>query len=149
MSGVIDPKLVLHHSDGPYLTAGKASEIALVALQCSLGRSTAADPTERCVEADVSFFQSYADFWAVEGGQTQFVGAWGRDREMFVVTIFGDLPLVTTDLAQTAPVYTPWRTFQIDATTGRILMTGGLPLPERFPGIKAFRPSSSPAPTRP
>ena len=58
---------------------------------------------------------------------------------MYVVTIFGKLPFVTTIASQIAPTYTQYRTFQIGATTGRVLMTGGPPLPEGFAGVRSLR----------
>lgn len=58
---------------------------------------------------------------------------------MYVVTIFGKLPFVTTALNQKGPAYAPDRTYQIDATTGQVTMTGGYRLPEGFPDIVTFR----------
>ena len=141
MSGVIDPKLVLHHSGGPYLTAQQVAGILLNNFQCKLGHPRPHNPASVCVQVDVRFFGRYADFWAVEGGQTQFIGSWGPDREMYLATIFGKLPVITTVEAQNGPIYAPSRTFQIDATTGEVLMTGGPPLPEGFQGVKSFRAS--------
>ncbi|MDP9336108.1 MAG: hypothetical protein M3Q30_22750 [Actinomycetota bacterium] len=143
MTGVVDPKLVLHHSGGPYLTARRVADILLNNFQCKLGHPRPHDPASVCVQVDVRFFSRYADFWAVEGGQTQFIGSWGPDREMYLATIFGKLPVITTVEAQNGPIYAPSRTFQIDATTGEVLMTGGPPLPEDFQGVETFRASPS------
>ena len=60
---------------------------------------------------------------------------------MYAVTVFGKLTLTTT--AETGgPEYVGWRTFQIDATSGDILMEGGLPLPENFAGVRTFTASN-------
>lgn len=139
LTGVIDPKSIQHHSGGPYLTPRQAADIVLNTYDCRLGGPAGSDANSTCVQVDVRFFDHYANFWAVEGGQTQFVGAWGPDREMYVVTIFGKLPFVTTSVNRNVPDYVPDRTYQIDATTGQVLMTGGYPLPEGSPGIRTFR----------
>jgi hypothetical protein len=138
-TGVVDAKNVQHHSGGPYLSPRRAADIVLRRLECTLGGPQRGDANTGCLQADVRFFAHYVDWWRVEGGQTAFVGSWGPDREMYAVTIFGKLQLVTTAASLGLPAYVSWQTFQIDATTGRIMMTGGLPLPEHFPGVHTFR----------
>jgi hypothetical protein len=138
MTGVIDPRAIAHHSGGPYLSQQAAAQIALRANDCTLTGGAIARPSH-CTEVDVRFFNHYGDFWALEGGQTQFVGSWGADREMYVVTVFGDLSFPTTDAAVLGDVHAPDRTYQLDATTGQIQMTGGPPLPTSYSDVYVFR----------
>lgn len=139
MTGVVDPKNIAHHSGGPYINARHAANLVLAGFQCTLGGPERGYSNTGCLQVDVRFFDHYADWWRVEGSQTQFIHAWGPDHEMYAVTIFGKLELETTAVNQRGPIYVPWRTFQIDATTGRTMMSGGMPLPEHFPGVQTFR----------
>jgi len=140
-TGLIDPRDIRGHNGGAYIGAHRAEIIALARLDCALGRPERRDPHTGCVQVDVRFFDHYADWWAVEGGQTQFVGSWGPDREMYAVTVFGKLTLTTT-AENAGPAYVGWHTFQIDASTGAILMEGGLPLPRNFAGVRTFTASN-------
>ena len=134
----VDPKDIAHHSGGPYIGARRVVDLVLSGFRCTLGGPERGDPTTGCLQVDVRFFDHYADWWRVEGGQTAFVGSWGPDHEMYAVTIFGKLYVETTIIGRSA-AYVPWQTFQIDATTGRSMMGGGAPLPEHFPCVQTFR----------
>ena len=139
----IDPNHIVHHSGGPYLTARQAADVALTTLRCTLGGAVHGDPASQCERADVCFFDRYATFWAVEGGQAHFVATWGPDREMYVVTVFGKLPFAAST-ESSAPSYVGWQTYQLDATTGHVLRPGGLPLPEHFRGVVSFAATTRP-----
>jgi hypothetical protein len=135
----IDSKLIAHHSGGPYVGMRRVVDDVLAGFRCKLGGPQQGFPKKGCLQVDVRFFAHYADWWRVEGGQTQFVVSWGPDREMYAVTIYGRLAVETTKVGQHGPIFVPWHTVQIDATTGRTMMSGGLPLPEHFPGVRTFR----------
>jgi hypothetical protein len=113
----------LRHSGGPYVARSRIAASVLARLECSLGRSRRGMPGFTCARVDVAFFARYADAWKLRGASWVFVHAWGADREMYVVTVWGHLP--------SAPpaALTEITTMEIDATTGRTMMEGGPPLP--------------------
>ena len=134
----------LEATGGPYISRARARDLALQGLDCSLGGAQKFDPTDTgCLRVDVTFFKRYADAWAARGQNGGFVISWGPDHEMYVVTVWGKLALSTTGpMGPTGPghifPYAAQRTFQIDATTGEGLLSGGIPLPLNTPGLVSY-----------
>jgi len=134
----------LEATGGPYISSERARDLALQGLRCSLGRGQQFDPADTgCLRVDVTFFKRYADAWAARGQNGGFVISWGPDHEMYVVTVWGKLALSTTGpFGPTGPghlfPYTDQSTFQIDATTGEGLLSGGIPLPLNTPGLVSY-----------
>lgn len=114
---------VLRHSGGPYISRSRIAAMVLANLECTLGKPRRGMPGFTCARIDIAFFERYADAWTLRGASWAFVHAWGADREMYVVTVWGHLP--------SAPrrAFTEITTVLIDATTGRTMMEGGPPLP--------------------
>jgi hypothetical protein len=119
---------VLRHSGGPYLSRSRVAAKVLAHLECKLGGARHNMPGFTCARVDVAYFDRYADAWQLRGARWAFVHAWGADREMYAVTVWGhlvsDVPPVGTK-----PSLTELTTVEIDATTGRTMMEGGPPLP--------------------
>ena len=114
---------VLAHTGGPYVSRARITATVLAQLECRLGTARRNMPGFTCARVDVAFFDRYADAWKLRGASWALVHAWGADREMYVVTVWGHLtsapPSALTEIT----------TVLVDATTGRTMMEGGPPLP--------------------
>jgi hypothetical protein len=136
----------LEATGGPYISHERARDLALQGLGCSLGGPQKLSPTDTgCLRVDVTFFKRYADAWAARGNAGGFVISWGPNHEMYVVTVWGKLKISSTGLmgpTGTDADFTDQRTFQIDATTGQGLLSGGIPLPLNTAGLASYRRST-------
>ena len=96
-----------------------------------------------CLRVDVTFFKRYANAWAARGDAGGFVTSWGPNHEMYVVTVWGKLASPARGPTSPGPghdyFYIDQLTFQIDATTGQGLLSGGIPLPLNTPGLVSYR----------
>ena len=119
---------VLRHSGGPYISRSRVAARVLAQLECTLGKARRNMPGFTCARVDVAYFDRYADAWKLRGAIWAFVHAWGADREMYVVTVWGHLESAAL-VAGAEPALTEITTVLIDATTGRTMMEGGPPLP--------------------
>lgn len=124
---------VLHRSGGPYLTPGEVRQIVLDGVRCAIGGAQEPAPASaqsRCDRVDVRFYPRYEDAWKERGHAGGFVSGWGRDREIYVATLWGHVwfqPKGARQLNHDG-VLTNFRTFQIDATTGQVMLSGGPPV---------------------
>lgn len=107
-----------HRSGGPYLSEADVRQRALNLAGCA---SKAGDPV-RCDGAVVRFFESYAAAYKEYGPPAwQYMGGFGHDREVYLVTVYGALPLCPKTISRygsDCPLYLDHTNLVIDATTG-------------------------------
>lgn len=105
-----------HRSGGPYLTEAEVRQRALALTRCE-------EATARCDGAVVRFFPSYASAYQAFGASPwQYMGGFGHDREVYLVTVYGALPFCPRGPPMIGgggcPIYRDHLNMVIDATTG-------------------------------
>jgi len=104
-----------HRSGGPYLSEADVRARALKLQRC--GES----PDSRCDGAAVKLFDSYAAAYRDYGPPTwQYMGGFGHDREVYLVTVYGALPFHPRgpNIGGSGLLYRDHQNYVIDATTG-------------------------------
>jgi hypothetical protein len=88
----------------------------------------------------VTFFSRYEDAWlARDGNNGGVVGGWTADHEVYVVTVTGSFTIPFTGRGGPGFLRVRERTYEVDATTGQIGLSGGKPLPSGTRGVVTFR----------
>jgi hypothetical protein len=123
---------LLHHTGGPYVSRAQVVRHVLRDLECSVGSQRRNAPGVVCARVDVAFFARYADAWKLRGAIWAFVDPWAADREMYVVTVWGALPVAGVPYRAGDPAPVELTTVLVDATTGAEMMQGGPPLPAPY-----------------
>lgn len=104
-----------HRSGGPYLTEGDVRQRALDLTRCEQANA-------RCDGAVVRFFASYASAYQAYGASSwPYIGGFGHDREVYLVTVYGALPFCPRAAIigpSPCPIYRDHSNLVIDATTG-------------------------------
>lgn len=118
---------VRRRSAGPYVTQDRVIRRVLDHLAC--GKEGTSNV---CTSVVVQFYSRYEDAWRNHSASWGFVSAFARDREVYFVTVRGDIDLATTarTLNANAEKRADHWNYQVDATTGEILGSGtaGVPL---------------------
>lgn len=116
------PGSILHRSGGPYLSEAQIRERVLVLARCGPEPSPT---TARCDGMAIRFFDSYGRAFEAYGppAWSYYVGFFGHDREVYLVTVYGALPYCNRGISRFAgcPIYRDHQNFVIDATTGGLL----------------------------
>lgn len=118
---------VRRRSGGPYVSQDKVVATVLDHLRCGKAESK-----NVCRSIVVEFHARYEDAWRRQGASWGFVSAFACDREVYFVTVRGEIDLTTTarTLNDNAVKRADHWNYEIDGTTGEILGSGtaGTPL---------------------
>jgi hypothetical protein len=104
-----------HRSGGPYLSEADVRDRVLKLQRCG------ETPDSRCDGAAVRLFGSYAAAYRDYGPPVwQYMGNFGHDREVYLVTVYGALPFYPhgPSILASGRHYRDHQNYVIDATTG-------------------------------
>lgn len=116
------PGSILHRSGGPYRSEAQIRERVTQLVRCG---PEPTPETARCDGIVVRFFDTYARAFEDYGppGWSYYVGFFGHDREVYLVTVYGALPSCNRGISRFShcPTYRDHQNLVIDATTGEPL----------------------------
>ena len=118
-----------------------SGDVVLDGMDCTFAVPSSRGNT--CHEVDVTFFSRYDHAWLARAGNHGFVfGGWRADHEVYIVTVKGSFTIPITGKRGRSGRNFPRvraRTYEVDATSGQIGMSGGSALPAGTPGVVTFR----------